>query len=414
MNGDRPRSKVACIVSSLLLIILVVLENHDLPSHIEECLGTDDRVSSLAATSYRWLISFSTFLSPNDESVRILSLTSGEEPDEILFNVCPQRHFIAKLITKLKNDHVTVIAVDKRYSENACVSDPAADKELVAAAQSDSYTKIVIGVDADVAPRQDQKMVERRRTCFRTRHHLQFSNVKYGLIRFDRDTRRVPLSWPTLDTTQPFPSLSLVTAESKNPFITTRPRLKRILADVENMHIESAANPFARLYPAGMIDSFSAIKALCGSTSNATTDWRNCSTEADDSNQLSGTIVMIGDHSAADKHDSVLGPMYGVDLHANYVAALLSDQIYTPVGDRISNAMGAAVWFALIQAILFFKNPLRNAGLICIALWAVMFGVSFVFSLKGFLFMPWFQVVSLGVIFVSWVEHWLHQAMAGH
>ena len=229
-------------------------------------------------------------------------------------------------------------------------------------------------------PAKTKRWLRDAAPSFRTRHHLQFSNVKYGLIRFDRDTRRVPLSWPTLDTTQPFPSLSLVTAESKNPFITTRPRLKRILADVENMHIESAANPFARLLPAGTIDSF-AIKALCGSTSNATTDWRNCSTEADDSNQLSGTIVMIGDHSAADKHDSVLGPMYGVDLHANYVAALLSDQIYTPVGDRISNAMGAAVWFALIQAILFFKNPLRNAGLICIALWAVMFGVSFVFSL---------------------------------
>jgi hypothetical protein len=421
MNGDHRRSKTAFIAALTLLACVVLWENHDMPSHIEECLGADDKVSSLADASYRWLISLSTFLSPNDESVHILTLTSGEEPDEILANICLQRHFMAKLITQLKKDHVTVIAIDKRYSEKACTSDPSADAELVTAAQSDGNTTIVIGVDADVAPSAEQKFADRRRVCFRLRHHLQFVNVKYGLIRFDRDTRRVPLSWPTLDTMQPFRSLSLVTAEAKSPSITARSRLRRMLNTVENMHEESAANPFARLYPRDTIGASSALKALCGHEANAMTDWRSCSIGAED-NKFSGNIILIGDHTAADKHESALGPIYGVDLHANYLAAVLSDQIYTPIGDRFSNGVGAAAWFIIIQVIFFLKRPTRffserpltKKGLICIALWFFMLAISIGFSLAGYLFMPWVQVVSLGVILVSWIEHGLHSAALGH
>lgn len=414
MNGERPRSKTAWIGALLLLGLLVLWENHDMPSHIEECLGADDRISPLAAFSYRSLISLSTFLSPNDESIRILSLTRGEEPDEIMFNVCPQRHFLAKIITKLKDEHATVIAIDKRYSEKACISDPSADAELLGAAQSDGHTKIVIGVDADVTGPQEQKVVDRRRICFRERQHLQFSNVTYGLIRFDRDMRRVPLSWPVLDSIRPFPSLSLATAEAKNPSILDRPRLRRMLNEVENMHSDAAANPFARLYPIGTIRSSSAMKLLCGSNANAATDWRSCSPGAGENYLFSGSIVFIGDHTPADKHDSALGPIYGVDLHANYAAAVLSDQTYTPVGDKVSNATGAALWFVLVQGILLFKKPLFKAGVICITLWLLMLVVSIIFSHAGYLFMPWLQVVSLGVVLLSWVEHALHHAVRGY
>jgi CHASE2 domain len=411
---DRPRSKSAWIAASILLLFLVIWENHEVPSHIEECTGTDDRISSLSAASYRWLIRLSTALSPNDESVHVLSLTTGEEPDEILTNVCLQRHFIAKLITKLKSDHATVIAIDKRYSNRACISDPAADTELLTAAQSDNFTKVVIGVEGDVVPPAEETMLDHRRVCLRPRTHLEFTNVKYGLIRFDRDIRRVPLSWPVVGSTQPFPTLSLTTAEAKNPSIRTRPRLRRILATVENMHLPAAENPFARLYPPGVIEASSAIKALCGKNANAMTKWQDCSAETSEDNPYSGSIIFIGDHTTADRHESVSGPIYGVDLHANYVAAILSDQIYTPVGDRVSNAVGAGVWFGIVELILFIKRPLWKAGFVCLALWLFLLICSVVLSHVGYLFMPWLQVVSLGVAVVAWAEHALHSAVREH
>src|SRR5579864_6457560 len=218
MNASRPRPG-AWLAALIFLALLVLWENHEIPSHTEECTDRDDKISSLTAASYRGLISLSTFLSPNAESVHILTLTTGVEPDEILTNICLQRHFMAKLLTKLKNDHVTVITLDKRYSERACISDPSADAELRAAAQSDNFTKVVIGVDADVVPPAERTIVDHRPVCFRLQRHLQFLNVKHGLILLDRDTRRVPLEWPILDSKQPFPTLSLVTAEAKDPAI---------------------------------------------------------------------------------------------------------------------------------------------------------------------------------------------------
>jgi len=412
VNEDRSRPKTAWIAAFLLLAFLIFWENHEIPSHVEECSGADDRIPSLAAASQRWLIRLSTFLSPNDESVHVLSLTTSEEPDEILTNVCLQRHFLAKLIRKLKNDHVTVIAIDKRYSNRACISDPSADTDLLAAAQSDNYTKVVIGVEADVAPPAQLTMINKRRVCLRLRPHLEFKNVKYGLITFDRDFRRVPLSWPILDSKQPFPTLSLVTAEAKKPSLS--PRLQKVLARVEDMRVPAAENAFARLYPANVIGSSSAIKALCGDDANAMTEWRNCSDKPNENNVFSGSIILIGNHTTADLHDNGSDRAYGVDLHANYIAALLSDQFYTPLGDSVSNAVGATVWFVVVQIILFFVRPLKKAGKICIAVWLFTLFVSVVLSHLGYLLMPWLQIVSLMVILVSWLEHALHSAVRGH
>jgi hypothetical protein len=412
MNGSRPRPG-AWLAALVFLALLVLWENHEVPSHIEECTDTEDRMSSLTAASYRGLISLSTFLSPNAESVRILTLTRGEEPDELLTNVCLQRHFMARLITKLKNDHVTVITLDKRYSERACISDPSADAELRAAAQSDNFTQVIIGVDADVVPPAERIIIDSRPVCFRLRRHLQFINVKHGLILFDRDHRRVPLEWPVLDLKQPVPTLSLATAEAKDPAIRTRPRLRRILARVEDMHLPAAENPFVRLYPEGTIPASSTVKTLCGSDANALTDWRQCSTAPHENNPYSGNIIFIGDHLATDVHESALGPIFGVDLHANYTAALLSDQIYMPLGDRVSNALGAMIWFVVIQVILFWIHPLIKAGAICLMLWLLTLAFSLVLSHAGYLFMPWLQAISIMVILVSWLEHALHGAMRG-
>src|SRR5579864_7549809 len=199
MNASRPRPG-AWLAALIFLALLVLWENHEIPSHTEECTDRDDKISSLTAASYRGLISLSTFLSPNAESVHILTLTTGVEPDEILTNICLQRHFMAKLLTKLKNDHVTVITLNKRYSERACISDPSADAELRAAAQSDNFTKVVIGVDADVVPPAERTIVDHRPVCFRLQRHLQFLNVKHGLILLDR-----PWNGPSLIRSSPSP-----------------------------------------------------------------------------------------------------------------------------------------------------------------------------------------------------------------
>jgi CHASE2 domain-containing sensor protein len=198
------------------------------------------------------------------------------------------------------------------------------------------------------------------------------------------------------------PTLALVAAEEANPNITSRKRLASIL--------KSEKSPFSRFNPRNTFNKYSALAVLCGSAATAKSSWANCSEEPDAlSGELQGKIVLIGEYSSCDKHDTVLGSMYGVDLQANYIAALLSDDVYVAVGDTVKNAFYVAFWFLVVQAIFASVRPLPRAAAWCGFIWAVIFIASLVWLAGwGRLFTFWFQGLNLGVIALTWAEYWLH------
>jgi len=102
-----------------------------------------------------------------------------------------------------------------------------------------------------------------------------------------------------------------------------------------------------------------------------------------------------------------------VDLQANYIAALLDDDVYVPIGGTAS-AIYIAGWFLTVQLVFVFMRRLWVAALICAGVWTLVFIASLVLlSYLGRLFTFWFQGVNFGVILLTWVEHWLH-GMSSH
>jgi CHASE2 domain-containing sensor protein len=225
------------------------------------------------------------------------------------------------------------------------------------------------------------------------------------LIKLDRDTRRVPLQWPAFedDGTSPqlIPTLSFQAAQLANPKILERRRLKRILA--------SGRQPFSR-FNSSSIQQYSALELLCGVGASNATPWESCTEEATPkTRELNGKIVVIGDHGDADRHESILGVSYGVDLQANYVAAILADDLYIPLLDNVNGAVFAVLWFVLVQFIFFANHKLLRAVTICLAIWVSIFLASLcLLAFGGYMLTFWFQGVNLTSIGLTWMEHWLH------
>lgn len=408
MKVDMPNfASIAFRVFALLLLAALAFhENAGTPQEEEECSGGEASAAELSSTDYKLITSWSSYHEPNDQSVRIVTLSSKDEPEEILSNVCAQREFLAKLIRKLKDTEVSLLVLDKSYSESGCVSRPAATQKLLEAI-AQGKSRVVVGLGTEFVPKPEQAMLGTRRTCLRVSPHVEFNGATYGLLRLDRDTRRVPLEWPAYQssskTPELIPSMALVAAELVNPNLKNRKRLLRIL--------KSGEQPFSRFNPRSTFTTYSAMKLLCGGTATASTEWSRCSEiESPDTEELQGKVVVIGEYSACDVHESVLGKTYGVDLQANYLAALLADEVYVPVGTALSRTIYVTGWFVLVQLVFAFVRPQWRAALYCGFLWlSVFIGSLIALAYFGYLFTIWFQGLNLGVILLTWVEHWLHR-----
>src|SRR5207249_1615445 len=108
-NSNRAKPDKATIGSIairvfafLLLAVLMFHEETRLESQ-KICSGEELPANQLSSADYQLITSLSSFRDPNDQLVRIVTLTSGIEPEQILnTNVCMQRAFLAKLVRKLK------------------------------------------------------------------------------------------------------------------------------------------------------------------------------------------------------------------------------------------------------------------------------------------------------------------------
>jgi CHASE2 domain-containing sensor protein len=378
----------------------------------KNCPGEEIPRSQLFSADYKLVTSFSSFHDPNDQLVRIVTLVGGTEPEEVLSSdVCVQREFLAKLVRKLKLSGSSIIVIDKRFSDSTCANQTKGTDDLIKAV-AEGGSRVVIGLGTSFVPRSQWKTLGTRVTCMTADSTVKFKEAKLGLIRIDSDTRRVALDWPVFaDAKEPpklMPTLALLAAEEVNPNVTRRKRLASIL--------NSGKPPFSFFNPRNTFNKYSALALLCGTAATPSTPWRNC-TEAPDtlSTELQGKIAVIGEYSSSDEHETVLGSMYGVDLQANYIAALLSDDVYIAVGDSLSNTLYATFWFLVVQGIFAFVRPLPRAAVFCGILWAAIFITSvLLLTYWGRLITFWFQGLNLGIILLTWVEYWLHGMSVHH
>jgi len=371
----------------------------------EECSGFDAPSKTLERNDYDFLIRHSTWEEPSNRKVVLVVLDSNIEPDDVITDFCVQREFTARLIDRLNRLPVSVIALDKIYMRWRCADGDTGTKNLQDAVQR-SRARIIRGLDAEIVPEtqlNDQKVCLSLRGASNLPLDVQEGNS--GLLRMDPNTKLAPLAWPVhridekdnIDKVEDLPTLSFLTAKSADPQAVQTRILQRALGKHQQPYTTRVNIP-----------GYSAAKVLCGSTYTKTTDWRGCNSEEQPS-ELIDAVVMFGDHFGdPDRHPDARNfrGVYGVDLQANYVAAILDKRYYTPLSSKSDLMLIGAAMLFLHLCFHFFK-PLWRTFLIAVGVWLFVVLISFpIISYTGYLFTIWMHSITFATIVVTALHHW--------
>lgn len=378
-------------------------------SLIEECSGVEAPAGALSHSDYTTIVKYGSPRKAKSHRVVLVTISSGTEPDDVVAKVCLQRLFTARLIKRLNDLNASVIAFDKFYGAHSCPLDGVETQALFAAIKT-SRAVVTRGLPTSTLDNKQkvssmkvgetQKM-EEREVCLRETETLELPMPAShsGLLRLDADTRRIPLQWPVFQrdgkTVELMDSFPLITVRAADPEALETPVLQTSLA--------TGTQPYSTMMP---FAQHSALAILCGRTAQSTTDWKTCTTEEPWAD-MNGAIVVVGDHIGdADKHPSLQGIRYGVDLQANYIAALLDQRYYLPLLGNIGNSAFIVVFFLILQVILWKHGPMR-AGIFGISVWFGILIISIlVFAFRGYLLTVWVQGINLVTVIVSCLEHW--------
>jgi CHASE2 domain-containing sensor protein len=265
----------------------------------------------------------------------ILSLTTSGTSDRVSVvaidsslqviqqNVCPAREFTADLIAAIAAQGPAAIAIDKFYGESAC---PPGDKgtaalqEAVASLHTPTLNiPLVVGASTHEAPPASAAA-----SCIVLTPQLDLgSGIHRGLTRLNWDVLKLPLRWPVLlhdnDTQASVgpesESFSLVAARQADPALLQSASFTRTL--------DSAQQPYANV--SGVLQRQTATDLLCTVAPDKAKNWNMDCTGHNTRFDLHNKVVVIGAESDSD-YPAVLGKgMYGFDLQAHYIAALLSN-----------------------------------------------------------------------------------------
>jgi len=309
--------------------------------------------------------------------VRVIALSEGVEPDDVVNNPCVLRMFLAKLVRRLGEKGAAVIVIDRWFPARSCPERDAGTEDLISALKN-STVPIVLGLHTvGVAPNANTK------SCLQASPRLVFGEaessprVRFGLVRLDSDTRKLPLQWSIYNgKSDDFsPTLALSAAELADHDLGQENRLGFLIK--HNVH------PYARFVPSA---TYPAIKFLCG----LRVDWKTCSSPGDsEDNDVRGRVVVIGfTGPTADMHHAENSDLPGVVLHANYIEALLDGGFYIP----ISGVWLFVVWYVVMHLLFWrMKSPELAAGL--------AFALGLVFWVGAYLVLTVF-----GLLLTSWLE----------
>jgi len=271
----------------------------------------------------------------NDPRLRAVSLNM----------VCDQRAFLADLIEKLAALNPAAIVLDKYFGADTCVRHPKGTLALERAIANASRAgvPVVVGVYAARAENQSEERSE-----LRLDPSLFTGNpdVTQGIVNIDRDSRRMALRWcGSVDgqgTTQPEWCETLAVRGSRKydaQIMVKYPRLKQLMTSDTRPYV-SFMRPeqfcrYAVLGDGGLVK---------GTDRRCPVDPEN---GAVSTRYMRGKIVVVGETTRdIDTHMSVVGPVSGVFMQANFIEALLDDRYFRPV-PALDYVFGVSMFLAV-------------------------------------------------------------------
>jgi hypothetical protein len=369
---------------------------------------------SAAPFGYQRLMT-SSRRTPRPHSVKIISITKQQEPDDILPpHFCRQRLFIAKLLERVESSHPAVIVIDKYFSVTACEENK--PNERLRDAIAGSPVPIIIGLQTltkeDIE--KDEQLTEAEKkafgdTCLVLAPSFKFGDrglpaiAKYGLTRLNRDTRKIPLQWSVYEKPADFergkpssiPTLSLAATRQ---FEEGMPH-----AQVLNELLSQDKHPFTGFLTE--IPTMSAIELLCGEKPLTDPNWEGCQNQdppIDDG--LRNRVVIIGEfRNIKDLHQGVIGEVPGVVLQANYIESLLDDRYLAPANRWITLFVNL-LWVAIVEACFAFSKSPKRGALYSLAAILFLEALCYLFVFAGYFLPVWVQTIWLLIVLLRWAE----------
>jgi hypothetical protein len=331
--------------------------------------------------------------------VSVVLIRPGKEPEEVSStNVCRQRAFLARVLNQVALAHAAVIAIDKSYGCSACPSDDPGTAALRTTIQEVARdVPVIVGLrteDSNDLRQSDPTVADRLAKSGLDNNDeillpaLNFtipgSSVNYGLIRIDKEIRRIPLGWRTyrdrsaVDRTLPpsgeisadcapvidpghimVATLSVAAARAFNS--------RRLNKPLRKMY-DSVTHPYFSFFRDRDLDSLSvssAIEVLCGIGSGARTDWTKCQTplRGGFEDAFRNRVVFIGEQAEGDFWRPIDKTVPGVVLQASYTESLIEQKYLRPMA-KGADVLASLAWLLIVECIFRYRkaNPERALG----------------------------------------------------
>lgn len=296
----------------------------------------------------------------------IVEIRHGDAPSEVLFiNVCEQRLFVSRLLKEIGSAHPAVIVLDKFFSPGTCDAKPEGTQALMSVVEGllDEGIPVVVGMEIS-----DPEYVLRPTLKFPPTQRGQ--TVREGAGTLHLDKRRVPLLWPNVDDglgkSRDVETLSLKAALARtSDLLAVSPRLGRFY--------RANVAPFAGFLPEKAFEPhiFSAMRILCGESADMRSDWRSCNAhDPSIRDRLRGRVVLVGENvPGLDQHETVIGTIPGVRLQANYIEALLDDDVFQPLPEWVTFAY-TLLLFGFVEVVILSQISWKYTVVITIVLGA--------------------------------------------
>jgi hypothetical protein len=193
------------------------------------------------------------------------------------------------------------------------------------------------------------------------------------------------------------PSLPLAAAEAADPNID----------EIVGTSLRKNDHPFTSFLAEAKFKPIHGMQIVCDRFLSSQEDWRNCGSHPTTELGLRGKIVVIGEHSDADEHQSVLGTVPGVVLQANYLEALLDDRYFRPI-NRVVEISLLFLCFLIIEMIFDHSAPLI-ALLSSVGFVAFLWAISYVVILQWGYFLSFWLPTSIAVAAncIGVLKNWL-------
>ena len=316
------------------------------PQDRQSCVRSDDTPSAIERWfENRWLTKTDRE-HRTDQGQILLVLIGTDVRSDAHTSVCANRSIVADLLETLFARGAKEVIVDKHYAKGSC-RELLPNRHLVEV-MSRFHDRIVVG---------QQTEIDEETRCPVIKDNFDFgaSPPRFGLLELNQEHLKIPLSWTISDgrTDRTRGVHPLSTRDDLGTKLPEAPALALVAAETIDGHVTDDVRAYldGREHPVGRYRALPTLRdaeLLCSAGGMDKGEEPHCPDLSQ--LQIEGKSVVIGDAVAADKQDFMGRDLYGAELQARYIDALLRKD-YLREWPWLPQAV---IWFAILAGVALF------------------------------------------------------------